>query len=152
MSRVRTEVEFVVEDENGTVTVRKIRTAKGHRLEVDPGSGDRIRIDALGLESLSWQGEEFVSELVDGDHPIKQLASYDDSVIASEESVMISNEYADANVRKLRTPDGDRLVIEGPKKGGAILADTAFLNALARQSTGIFSEFLATPHGPEELH
>ena len=57
------------------VTVRKLSTKNGERLEVESMRlGFRIRLDALGLEALSWQDDATVSGWLstpfgpDGDH------------------------------------------------------------------------------------
>ncbi len=48
--------EIEVANEFATVWVRKIWTRNGIRLEISsPRLGYRIRLDALALESLTWQ-------------------------------------------------------------------------------------------------
>ena len=46
---------LVVSNEFATVTVRKVRTRNGERLEIRSHSHDRaIRLDAIALEALTW--------------------------------------------------------------------------------------------------
>jgi len=46
---------IVVSNEFATVTVRKVRTRNGERLEIRSAGHDRsIRLDALALEALTW--------------------------------------------------------------------------------------------------
>lgn len=54
-----------ISNEFAYVEVSKVRTPRGERLEIrEPRSGHRIRIDALGLESLSWQDSDIFSEFL----------------------------------------------------------------------------------------
>ena len=58
--------EFSIINEFGAVHVRKIRTRTGERLEISaPRMGYSVRLDALALEALSWQTEEFFSALLE---------------------------------------------------------------------------------------
>ena len=51
-----TEPVIKVTNEFATVTVKKVRTRNGTRLEISsPRLGYRIQLDALALESLTWQ-------------------------------------------------------------------------------------------------
>jgi hypothetical protein len=46
---------LVISNEFATVTVRKVRTRNGERLEIRSAGQDRaIRLDALALEALTW--------------------------------------------------------------------------------------------------
>jgi len=127
------------------VTVRHIKTPKGERLEVRSAT-DAIRIDAMGLESLSWQDQTVFDEFLGYEYefPVRPAA---DAEVSTE--FVISNEYADVVVRVLDTADGDRLVLEAPKKQFSLQADATCLEALAEQDSSIFSAFLETPHGPD---
>lgn len=138
--------ETVVSGEPADVTVRRIRTPKGERLEVR-SPDDVIRIDALGLESLSWQEQDVFSEFLGYEYDLAD-ASEPDAYDQIRCEFTLSNEYADVVVRSVRSPAGDRLVIEAPKKHFSIRVDAEGLAGLAAQDTSIFSEFLETPHGP----
>lgn len=47
---------MIVVNEFAAVRVRKVRTRNGERLEItSPTLGHTIRLDALALESLTWQ-------------------------------------------------------------------------------------------------
>jgi len=139
--------ETTVSDDTGTVTVRHIKTPKGERLEIR-SSTDVIRADALGLESLSWQDLDIFGEFLGHEHDLVERSESEEADEVDCEFTL-SNEYADIVVRSLRTPDGDRLVIEAPKKHFSLRVDAEGLEGLARQDTSIFSEFLETPHGPD---
>ncbi|MFC9835550.1 dihydrodiol dehydrogenase [Rhodococcus sp. NPDC127530] len=57
---------FTVMNEFGAVRIRKIRTRNGERLEISsPRLGYSVQLDALKLEALSWQTEEFFSALLE---------------------------------------------------------------------------------------
>jgi hypothetical protein len=54
--------ETTIVNEFTGVRVRKLLTRNGERLEVESMRlGYRIRLDALGLEALSWQAPEVIS-------------------------------------------------------------------------------------------
>jgi hypothetical protein len=58
--------EFSIINEFGAVHIRKIHTRNGERLEISaPRMGYSVRLDALELEALSWQTEEFFSALLE---------------------------------------------------------------------------------------
>lgn len=135
-----------VSDGRLTVTVRRILTPKGERVEVS-SPDDAIRIDALGLESLSWQDQDVIEEFVNDAEVAGRVETADDDGELTCEFA-ISNEYADVIVRKLETAAGERLLVEAPKKQFSLRFTPVGLAGLAAQETSIFSEFLETPHGP----
>ncbi len=48
--------EIIIADEHGAVRVRKVKTRNGERLELHSlEHGRSVRLDALALESLTWQ-------------------------------------------------------------------------------------------------
>ena len=54
--------ETTIVNEFTGVRVRKLLTRNGERLEVESMRlGYRIRLDALGIEALSWQAPEVIS-------------------------------------------------------------------------------------------
>lgn len=58
-----------ISNEFAEVSVRKVRTAKGERLEISvPYADYAIRLDAVNLESLAWQEPELFSELLEDPH------------------------------------------------------------------------------------
>lgn len=64
------------------------------------------------------------------------------------EPLLISNEFAEVLVKKVKTGKGVRLEIEAPKKGESIRLDALSLESLTWQDESLFSTFLETPHGP----
>ena len=138
--------ETEISGDDATVTVRRIRTPKGERLEVRAGD-DLLRADALGLESLSWQDLDVFEDFLGHEYDLAARSESDtDDDVDCE--FTLSNEYADIVVRSVESPDGDRLIIEAPKKHFSVRVDAEGLSGLAAQDTSIFSEFLETPHGP----
>ncbi|MDQ2052910.1 hypothetical protein RBH26_20930 [Natronolimnohabitans sp. A-GB9] len=131
-------------DGTSSVTVRHIKTPKGERLEIRSAT-DAIRIDAIGLESLSWQDQDVFSDFLGYDYDLAPSSESDETVA----TFTISNEYADVVVRVIQTATGKQLCIEAPKKQFSLRADVTGLEALAEQDSRIFSEFLETPHGPD---
>ena len=58
--------ESSIVNEFGAARIRKINTRNGERLEIAaPKLGYCIRLDALQLEAISWQTEQFISELLE---------------------------------------------------------------------------------------
>lgn len=144
--------EFDVSTADRTATVRKLKTRKGERLEIEaPSEGTSLRVDALGLESLAWQEIDTVSRhLSDGDEMYRLDEASDDVTCDTEFELM--NEYAHVQIRRLRSPESAVLQIRAPKKRERIQIDANGLAGLSRQDHTIFSKFLEQPHGPEDHH
>ena len=54
---------IVVANEFATVTVRRVRTRNGERLEIRSHTHDRsVRLDAIALEALTWSDALTVGE------------------------------------------------------------------------------------------
>ena len=63
---IEREESFTISNEFGTVEVTKIQTPRGERLEISSvGLGYRIRLDALQLESISWQSPSTFSKFLE---------------------------------------------------------------------------------------
>jgi hypothetical protein len=57
--------EIKIANEYATITVRKISTRNGERLEIRSNGLDlQIRLDALQLESLTWQNIDLFSKFL----------------------------------------------------------------------------------------
>lgn len=55
-----------ISNEFATALVKKVNTRNGTRLEIySPKMGHKIKLDALLLESLSWQTPEMLSRLLE---------------------------------------------------------------------------------------
>jgi hypothetical protein len=64
-SEFREPQELRISNEFASVTVRKVFTRNGERLEIESKGLDlRIRLDALQLESLTWQRADLFSALL----------------------------------------------------------------------------------------
>ncbi|NKE37261.1 hypothetical protein GWG54_15825 [Natronococcus sp. JC468] len=144
--------EFDVGDGPEAVTVRKLLTPRGQLVEIESDSetgetATQIRIDALGLESLSWQTVPNIVDRLDCDSSVR-----DKGEIASDsgESFEISNEYADVEVSKIRTPAGEQLLVRSLVKKTTLQLTPEMLSALSLHETKLVSEFLETPHGPHD--
>ena len=58
--------EFRIANEFASVTIRKVTTKNGERLEIaSNGLGLSITIDALQLESLTWQDPDIFSTFLE---------------------------------------------------------------------------------------
>jgi hypothetical protein len=137
------------------IHVRKIFTPAGERLEIEaPDRGYRIRLDAMELESLSWQDHEtFVEFLASGDalpEGFETSAPSPDEEVDVVHEWSVTNEFADARVRKLSRSDGEWLEIEAPKLGYVIRLDPLELAGVTWQETETFTAFLETPFGPDD--
>ncbi|MGQ4555330.1 hypothetical protein [Halobellus sp. GM3] len=144
--------EFDVTAGSDSATVRKLLTPRGQLLEIESGSVEgsprQIRVDALGLESLSWQTAADLADQLGCDLPPGRDTS--DDARSAVESVEVSNEYADVVVSKATTPTGDALVVRAPVKRTELRLHPAMLAELTAYDTDLFSEFLETPHGPHD--
>jgi hypothetical protein len=63
--------------------------------------------------------------------------------------IELSNEFASVVVRKVRTRNGERLLISAPKRDIGILLCPLELESLTWQTPETFSAFLADPFGPD---
>ncbi|WP_096390352.1 hypothetical protein [Halopenitus persicus] len=113
-----------------------------------PGSSNAIRIDALGLESLSWQTEAELAERLGWQPPTDRDVTDDAHEV--DGSFDVSNEYADVEIAKTTSAGGDALVVRAPVKRTELRLHPALVGALATRDTDLFSEFLETPHGPHD--
>lgn len=145
--------EFDVTAGGDSATVRKLLTPRGQLVEIESARGGQespshIRVDALGLESLSWQTKADLVERL-GCRPPPE---WDDEgePQSTVGSFKISNEYADVVVSKITTSNGDALVIRAPVKRTELRLHPAMLRELTVCETDLFSEFLETPHGPHD--
>jgi len=150
-----------VSDEYTTMEFRKIFTPAGERLEIEaPEIGRSIRLDAMELESLSWQDQETFLSFLDTD-----LAGLLDDIPARKEfirrhaegpaddgtvtrEVRVTNEFADALVRSRETDACDRVDIEAPKLGYRTSLTPTELQTTTWQTTETFTELLEDPFGP----
>jgi len=65
-----------------------------------------------------------------------------------EVPLRIGNEFAQVEVRKVYTRNGERLEIRSPRLGRAIQLDALVLESLTWQDPAGFSEWLREPFGP----
>jgi len=73
----------------------------------------------------------------------------DKELLGGDTPVVISNEFAVVNVRKVYTRNGERLEIVAPKLGYAIRLDPLELESLTWQEHAFFSSLLRSPLGPD---
>lgn len=65
--------EIQIGNEFATVTVRKVHTRNGVRLEIEsPKLGYKIRLDALELESLTWQHKDVFTKFLENPFGIEK--------------------------------------------------------------------------------
>ena len=144
---------FRIAGPEGTVTVREFPTKRGERAEIESG-GDRIRLDALLLESISWQRsrEDLAALLDDGSLLLEDPTPLTGGDPVEDSPVIgITNEYAQVELRHVRTDAGEALRIATPARGSELLLGAPGLRALATHSdTFAFSTFFETPVGPED--
>lgn len=142
-----------IEDGGPPVTVTKLVSKRGERLQIETET-DRIKLDALILESLSWQRSlEALSAVVDDGEPIRadETPLSGGEPVADSPTIRISNEYAQVSCTHVRTETGEALALSAPARGSTITLGPPTLRALAAHTdTVAFSEFFKTPVGPED--
>lgn len=72
-----------------------------------------------------------------------------EAVLAAGETIVIANEFAHVELRKVWTRNGERLEIRSPRLDRQIRLDPLELESLTWQTTETFTGFLETPFGPE---
>lgn len=141
---------FRVADGDAVVRAQKVFTRMGERLELAAESlGTSVRLDAIMLESVSWQDPEELADLaaeVDRSDAVPPAAGDGDE---REEPLTVSSEFAMANVRKVSDGGSEQLEREAPKLGHEIHLGARELEWLTLQDHEKFSEWLETPFGPE---
>lgn len=66
------------------------------------------------------------------------------------ESFEIANEFANVVVTKVKTRNGERIMISSPKLERAITLCPLACESLTWQSPDLFTKFLSTPFGPQD--
>ncbi|MEU3618010.1 dihydrodiol dehydrogenase [Streptomyces sp. NPDC006872] len=69
---------------------------------------------------------------------------------ATDEPIVIGNEFSEVHVTKVRTRNGMRLRIRDAKSDREILLCPLALESLTWQNPDLFTELLSTPYGPED--
>ncbi|ELZ05049.1 hypothetical protein C482_02806 [Natrialba chahannaoensis JCM 10990] len=136
-------IELVADEQ--TVELEKLQTPSGERVIIR-GSSAEIRVDALALESLTWQEPSFFEALTGVPH------EEDQRVIDESGELRLSNEYTVVTIRLLEADAGPRIALASPKLGYACRLSPIELDTIAQQETGFFSDLLETPLGPEDDH
>ena len=161
-----------IEDDVTTVEFRKIFTPAGERLEVEsPAASSRIRLDAIELEALTWQDAETYREFIENASDrvadidldaraaaVRELPREDDPEFgagdhdsrARSDSISVTNEFAEARVRKVEPDAGERIEIEAAKLGHVVRLAPVELESVTWQSSETFTGFLETPFGPDD--
>lgn len=126
------------------VVVRAVETPKGERLELEaPAAGDRIRLDAVALETLTWQDDaSFTRLLVGREEPPSTIGTSYEGPSTATALTAITNEFGHVNVRELDTPDGPRLELDAQNMAHAAQLTPAALAAIAAESTATFTELI----------
>lgn len=65
-----------------------------------------------------------------------------------EPGLLIANEFAEVEVRRVRTHNGTRLEIRSPRLSRSLQLDALQLEALTWQEPELFSQLLQDPFGP----
>jgi hypothetical protein len=140
---------FHISDGDSVVTAQKVFTRMGERLALTADAlGSSVKLDAIMLESISWQDPEELAELADEIDRSDATAPPPSDAVERDEPLTVSSEFAQATVRAVSDADGERLEIEAPKLGYAIQLGARELEWLAHQDHDTFSEWLETPFGP----
>jgi len=128
-----------------TVTVGKVPESKGDRLAIAVEETDqRITLDAIALEALTWQDSSFVADL-DTDSPYDPDAD-GGTITADDDQLQMINEYAQIQVDVA----GEAFLVRDPGEGTEIELSPSQLAVLAAEGdidfvTEILSEM---PFGP----
>jgi hypothetical protein len=69
--------------------------------------------------------------------------------LSAEPALQLANEFATVEVRKVLTPNGERLEIRSPRLGHMIRLDPLELESLSWQTHESLSRLLAEPYGPD---
>jgi len=140
----QTDDEIRVETDGVVVDLRKVRTPNGERLAIYNETHGSTRLDAIELESLTWQNAAFFDDLVDGTYNYRPI----DPSPREPARLQISNEYA--VVRLSVVDNGQAIELTSPKMGYGIWVDAHAFTQLVDKPKTFFSALLETPYGPED--
>lgn len=150
-SQAKRERVVEVADEIASVEISSVVTPCGVRMEItSPDSGESLRLDPLALESLSWQQNSDLSEILDDDIELKETADLNPDDEIEEETITFSNEYTRVEVTIFSSSEEDYILIESKQLGYQKIVSPSVLDALTSKKNTIFSDFLSTPFGPVE--
>ncbi|WP_254533084.1 hypothetical protein [Natrinema gelatinilyticum] len=135
----------VVADGNRQVTIQKVHTPRGERLQFDASATDEsIRLDAVALESVTWQES---SEMADRAATVERTTTTVERAPSEVDELMIANEYGQVQLERV---DDDAVHLRAPKLGHEITLDVDELEWLTVQDHETFTTFLEQPFGPED--
>lgn len=140
----QTDDELRVTTNGVAVTLQKVRTPNGERLAVHNESRGSTRLDALDLESLTWQDAGFFVELVDETYDYRSV----NPSPHEPAQLQISNEYT--VIRLSAVDNGKAIEVTSPKMGYGTQVDAHAFAELVDKPKTFFSELLETPYGPED--
>lgn len=136
-------VEETVSFDDAGLELRKLRTRQGSRVEIhDVEEGSRLRLDALGLERLSWLTRDAL--------PVSSTRVFGEES-GRAELFPVTNEFADVTLSKLEFDGADALEIRAPKLERATVLSTSDLRWMAGETMDLISALLETPY-PEDDH
>jgi hypothetical protein len=139
-----------ISTDSATDLVHRVRTHNGTRLEVRSSqAGSQVRLDALLIESLSWQSP---GELAAGLESPHERAGEQRETEPPKDApyTEISNEFDTALVWVVGEGEEARLEIHSPKLGYRVFLAAPLLESLSWQSPEKLSEGLEEPYGPAE--
>jgi hypothetical protein len=139
---------FRIADGESVVTAQKLFTRMGERLDLVAESlGTSVRLDAIMLETVSWQDpDELAARAAEIDRSDAVAPALEES--EREEPLTISSEFAQATLQTVTDGDEERLEIEAPKLGYSVRLGARELEWVASQDPDTFSDWLETPFGP----
>lgn len=137
-----------ISTDSAGVRLRRVRLRNGYRLEIhSPAADTRVLLDALLLESLSWQSPEELARSLRSPH---ERADSQGEIEPSGDGdyTEFSNEFATVLVRVLGEGEDARLELHSPKLGYRVYLGAPLLESLSWQSPEKLSEALEEPYGP----
>lgn len=142
---------FAISDDTGNqVLVRKVNTRKGERLEIaSPRLGASSRLDAVALESITWQKSNVFDELLSVPNIPEDDEETPPPIQEVDDELRIANEFAEVFVSKASLDDGDELELQSRRLHYSIRLDVSDLEILSCQDSKLYSEFLVYPFGPD---
>ena len=137
---------YELTDGTYAVELRKLVTPNGERLVVTSDDAS-TPLDALALESLTWQNADFFSDLIGIPHD-----GGGDATDTGKPMMQIGNEYTTVRIRTHKTATGPRITLRSPKLEYQCWLTPAELDAIAYKPLSFFTDLLETPLGPESDH
>lgn len=139
---------IILGDRDPEVVATKL-VSMGELLLLEAG-GDRLKLDAMLLEGVSWQRDAGdLTSVVDTPGQVRDdpVNSFDGDPVETAEQFTVANEYTTVEVGAAEAADALQV---SSQKGVSVLGPQTLRALTTIDDTGMLSRWFRTPIGPEQ--